>query len=127
MFKEMKSRRLALLVAIALGGGGFLSSAQNVSAADVTGNNVTIDGTTPPSDNAVFPDPPNNVIGTAAGYIGEKTDNGNVTNNTLTFNGRPGAYNKALYGGITFGTGNVTGNKVFVNPAASTLTSSVEG
>ena len=35
MFKEMKSRRLALLVAVALGGGGFLSSAQNVSAADV--------------------------------------------------------------------------------------------
>ena len=45
MFKEMKSRRLALLVAVTLGGGGFLSSAQNVSAADVTENNVEIDGT----------------------------------------------------------------------------------
>ena len=53
MFKEIKSRRLALLVAIALGGGGFLSSAQNVSAADVTGKNVEIDATHAPDDNVL--------------------------------------------------------------------------
>ena len=123
MFKEMKSRRLALLVAIALGGGGFFSSAQSVSAADVTGNNVEIDSTHEPSNNVQEPGGPR--IGSAAGYIGGKGDSGNVTNNILTFKDRPfPGYATSLYGGITFGTGNVTGNKVFVQPATHPRVSS---
>ena len=119
----MKSRRLALLVAIALGGGGFLSSAQSVSAADVTGNNVTIDDTHAPSDNAIHPGG-GPAIGTAAGFIQDEHDNGNVTNNTLTFKNR--LYTNRLYGGLTFGTGNVTGNKVFVNSATLPLVSTAD-
>jgi len=119
----MKSPRLALLVAIALGGGGFLSSAQNVSAADVTGNDVLIDNTHAPSNNVV--EPGGISIGSAAGYIGVEGDSGNVTNNTLTFKERPfPGYLTSLYGGITFGTGNVTGNKVLVDPATHPLVSS---
>ena len=124
MFKEIKSRRLALLVAIALGGGGFLSSAQNVSAADVTGNNVTIDDTQAPSNNAKHPGG-GAAFGTAAGFIKDEHDNGNVKDNTLTFKNL--FYDKQLYGGLTFGTGNVTGNKVFVNPATSPHDSSSDG
>ena len=119
----MKSRRLALLVAIALGGGGFLSSAQNVSAADVTGRNVTIDDTQAPSNNAEHPGG-GAAFGTATGFIKDEHDNGNVKDNTLTFKNL--SYNKYLYGGLTFGTGNVTGNKVFVNPATSPLVSTVD-
>ena len=124
MFKEIKSRRLALLVAIALGGGGFLSSAQNVSAADVTGRNVTIDDTQAPSNNAEHPGG-GAAFGTAAGFIKDEHDNGNVKDNTLTFKNL--SYTKQLYGGLTFGTGNVTGNKVFVNPATSSLHSISDG
>ena len=124
MFKEIKSRRLALLVAIALGGGGFLSSAQNASAADVTGRNVTIDDTQAPSNNAEHPGG-GAAFGTAAGFIKDEHDNGNVKDNTLTFKNL--SYTKQLYGGLTFGTGNVTGNKVFVNPATSSLHSISDG
>ena len=120
MFKEIKSRRLALLVAAALGGGGFLSSAPNVSAAD-----VTIDASNAPSDNVFVPGG-GPAIGTAAGYVGGESDISNVADNTLTFNGRTLPYDKFLFGGITFGTGNVTGNKIFVNPATAPLTSSVD-
>ena len=120
----MKSRRLALLVAIALSGGGFLSSAQNVSAADVTGNNVTIDDTQAPSNNAEHPGG-GAAFGTAAGFIKDEHDNGNVKDNTLTFKNL--SYDKRLYGGLTFGTGTVTGNKVFVNPATSPHDSSSDG
>ena len=119
----MKSRRLALLVAIALSGGGFLSSVQNVSAADVTGRNVTIDDTHAHSDNAIHPGGGPS-IGTAAGFIQDEHDNGNVTNNTLTFKNRH--YTNRLYGGLTFGKGNVTGNKVFVNSATSPLVSTAD-
>ncbi|ANR69860.1 hypothetical protein AXF19_01855 [Selenomonas sp. oral taxon 126] len=123
MFKEIKSRRLALLVAIALGGGGFLSSAQNVSAADVTGRNVTIDDTQAPSNNAEHPGGGAS-IGTAAGFIKDEHDNGNVKDNTLTFKNL--SYTNRLYGGLTFGKGNVTGNKVFVNSATSPLVSTAD-
>ena len=120
----MKSRRLALLVAIALGGGGFLSSAQNVSAADVTGNNVTIDDTQAPSNNAEHPGG-GAAFGTAAGFIKEEANSGNVTGNTLTFKNIN--YTKQLYGGLTFGTGNVTYNRVIVNPATGTFFSNTDG
>ena len=120
MFKEIKSRRLALLIAAALGGGGFLSSAPSVSAAD-----VTIDASHAPSDNVFVPGG-GPAVGTAAGYVGGESDISNVADNTLTFNGRALPYDKFLFGGITFGTGSVTGNKIFVNPATVLLTSSVE-
>ena len=120
----MKSRRLALLVAIALGGGGFLSSAQSVSAADVTGNNVTIDDTQAPSNNAKHPGG-GAAFGTAAGFIKEEANSGNVTGNTLTFKNIN--YTKQLYGGLTFGTGNVTYNRVIVNPATGTFFSNTDG
>ena len=120
----MKSRRLALLVAIALSGGGFLSSAQSVSAADVTGRNVTIDDTQAPSNNAEHPGG-GAAFGTAAGFIKDEHDNGNVKDNTLTFKNL--SYTKQLYGGLTFGTGNVTGNRVFVNQATSPHDSSSDG
>ena len=120
MFKEIKSRRLALLVAAALGGGGFLSSAPSVSAAD-----VTIDASHAPSDNVFVPGG-GPAVGTAAGYVGGESDISNVADNTLTFNGRALPYDKFLFGGVTFGTGSVTGNKIFVNPATVLLTSSVD-
>ena len=123
MFKEMKSRRLALLVAIALGGGGFLSSAQNVSAADVTGNHVEIDSAHAPSDNAM--DDSSHPFGTAAGFIRAESDHSNVTNNTLIFKDRH--YTKDLFGGFTFGKGNVTGNKVFIRQSSAIPGSVTEG
>ena len=123
LFKEMKSRRLALLVAIALGGGGFLSSAQNVSAADVTGQNVEIDSTHAPSDNAM--DDSSHPFGTAAGFIRAESNSDNVTNNTLTFKDRH--YAKDLFGGFTFGKGNVTGNKVFIRQSSAIPGSVTEG
>ena len=120
----MKSRRLALFVAIALGGGGFLSSAQSVSAADVTGNDVTIDDAHAPSNNAIAPGG-GPAFGTAAGFIKEEANSGNVTGNTLTFKNIN--YTKQLYGGLTFGTGNVTYNRVIVNPATGTFFSNTDG
>ena len=125
MFKEKKSHRLALFVAITLGGSGFLSSAHHVSAADVTGQRAEISGTKAPADNVVDADS-GVVIGSAAGVIGHVADSGNVADNTLTFNGRALPYDKFLFGGITFGSGNVTGNKIFVNQAGALLTSSAE-
>ena len=121
MFTKIKSHRLAMLTAIALGSSGFLAPAQFASAAD-----VTIDDVHAPSDNMYAPGggPP---VGTAAGYIGGESDSGNVTGNTLTYNGRSISYDKFLFGGVTFGTGSVTGNRVTVNATALPLTSSVNG
>ena len=128
MFNKKSSRpSLALFVALALGSGAFLAPSA-AGAADVNGQNVAIDDTHAPSDNATDPNNSSNAIGTAAGFIGNVSDSGNVTNNTLTFNGRPAPpYDKPLFGGFTFGTGNVTGNRIIVNPSTSPLTSSVEG
>ena len=126
MFTKKSSRHsLALFVALALGSGALLAAAPG-AAADVTGNNVTIDDTHAPNDNAIDPGS-NHVIGTAAGFIKDAQDGGNVTNNTLTFNGISSAYSKHLYGGLTFGAGNVTGNHVIVNSATLPLLSSVDG
>ena len=66
------------------------------------------------------------MLWTAAGYVGGESDISNVADNTLTFNGRALPYDKFLFGGITFGSGNVTGNKIFVNQVGAPLTSSVD-
>ena len=128
MFNKKSSRpSLALFVALALGSGAFLAPSA-ADAADVSGQNVTIDDTHAPSNNATDPNNSSNVIGTAAGFIGNMSDSGNVANNTLTFNGRPAPpYDKPLFGGLTFGTGNVTGNRIIVNPATGTLLSTADG
>ena len=124
MFNKKFSRHsLALFVALALGSGAFLTAAPG-AAADVTGNNVTIDDTQAPSNNAEHPGG-GAAFGTAAGFIKDEHDNGNVKDNTLTFKNL--SYDKYLYGGLTFGTGNVTGNKVFVNPATSSHHSISDG
>lgn len=128
MFNKKSSRpSLPLFVALALGSGAFLAPSA-ADAADVSGQNVTIDDTHAPSNNATDPNNSSNVIGTAAGFIGNMSDSGNVANNTLTFNGRPAPpYDKPLFGGLTFGTGNVTGNRIIVNPATGTLLSTADG
>lgn len=124
MFNKKSSRpSLALFVALALGSGAFLAPSA-ADAADVSGQNVEIDNTHAPSDNAISPHG-GSAFGTAAGFIGTTTDSGNVTNNTLTL--KNVGYSKQLYGGLTFGTGNVTGNRVTVNPATGTLLSSADG
>ena len=121
MFNKKSSRHsLALFVALALGSGTLLAAAPTHAA------DVTIDDTHAPSDNAIDPGS-NHVIGTAAGFIKDAQDGGNVTNNKLTFNGISSAYSKHLYGGLTFGAGNVTGNHVIVNSATLPLLSSVDG
>ena len=131
MFNKKSSRpSLALFVALALGSGALLAPSA-AGAADVSGQNVEIDDVHAPSDNAIDPGG-GPAFGTAAGFIGNVSDSGNVTNNTLTFRDRPGshpyAYEKPLFGGLTFGTGNVTGNRVTVNPSTVHLmTSSVNG
>ena len=129
MFNKKSSRHsLALFVALALGSGALLAPSA-AGAADVSGQNVEIDDAHAPSNNVTDPNNSSNAIGTAAGFISNVADNGNVTNNTLTFNGRlgPSPYDKPLFGGLTFGTGDVTGNKVFVNPSVSPLLSAADG
>ncbi len=126
MFTKKSSRHsLALFVALALSSGAFLTAAPT-HAADVNGQNVEIDDAHVPSDNVVDPGG-GPAFGTAAGFIGNASDSGNVTNNTLTFNGRTGVYGKSLFGGFTFGTGTVEGNRVFVNPTTTPLISAVDG
>ncbi|MFC2315213.1 MAG: hypothetical protein ACFNLO_04755 [Selenomonas massiliensis] len=124
MFNKKSSRHsLALFVALALGSGALLAPSAT-GAADVNGQNVAIDDTHAPSDNAIAPGG-GPAFGTAAGFIKEEANSGNVTGNTLTFKNIN--YMKQLYGGLTFGTGNVTGNKVFVNPATGTFFSNTDG
>ena len=116
MFNKKSSRHsLALFVALALSSGALLAPS-TAGAADVSGQNVEIDDAHAPSNNAEHPGG-GAAFGTAAGFIKDEHDNGNVKDNTLTFKNL--SYNKYLYGGLTFGTGNVTGNKVFVDPATS--------
>ena len=124
MFNKKSSRHsLALFVALALGSGALLAPSA-AGAADVSGQNVEIDDAHAPSDNAIAPGG-GPAFGTAAGFIKEEANSGNVTGNTLTFKNIN--YMKQLYGGLTFGTGNVTGNKVFVNPATGTFFSNTDG
>ena len=124
MFNKKSSRHsLALFVALALGSGALLAPSA-AGAADVSGQNVEIDDAHAPSNNAIAPGG-GPAFGTAAGFIKEEANSGNVTGNTLTF--KNVGYTKQLYGGLTFGTGNVTGNRVIVNPATTPLLSSADG
>ena len=123
MFHKKSSRHsLALFVALALGSGALLAPSA-AGAADVSGQNVEIDDVHAPSDNAIAPGG-GPAFGTAAGFIRTTTDSGNVTNNTLTL--KNVGYTKHLYSGLTFGTGNVTGNHVTVNPATGMLLSTAD-
>ena len=121
--KKSSRHSLALFVALALGSGTLLAPSA-ASAVDVSGQNMEIDDTHAPSDNAIAPGG-GPAFGTVAGFIKEEANSGNVTGNTLTFKNIN--YMKQLYGGLTFGTGNVTGNKVFVNPATGTFFSNTDG
>ena len=124
MFHKKSSRHsLALFVALALGSGAFLAPSA-ASAVDVSGQNMEIDDAHVPSDNAIAPGG-GPAFGTAAGFIKEEANSGNVTGNTLTFKNIN--YTKQLYGGLTFGTGNVTYNRVIVNPATGTFFSNTDG
>ena len=109
MYQEIKSRRLALLVAIALTGGS-LAGATNAYAAGVTGQNVTINASNEPSNNAT--DPYGNT-GSAAGAIDDPANGDNVSGNTLTLEN----YNysgKNIFGGFTRGTGGAKNNTVHI-------------
>ena len=109
MYQEIKSRRLALLVAIALTGGS-LAGATNAYAAEVTGQNVTINASNQPSNNATDP---NGTPGSAAGVINDPANGDNVSGNTLTLEN----YNysgKNIFGGFTRGTGCAKNNTVHI-------------
>ena len=110
MYQEIKSRRLALLVAVALTGGS-LAGATNAYAAGVTGQNVTINASTPPSNNATDP---NGKPGSAAGAINDPANGDDVVRNTLTL----ADYDyrgKKIYGGFTRGTGSAKNNTVHIH------------
>ena len=123
--KKSSCHSLALFVALTLGSGAFLAPSA-ASAADVSGQNVEIDDAHVPSNNAIDPGG-GPAFGTAAGFIGNVSDSGNIMNNILTFNGLSAPYGQQLFGGLTFGLGNVTGNRIIVNPTTLPLLSSVEG
>ena len=115
MYKEIKSRRLALLVAIALTGGS-LAGATNAYAAEVTGQNVTINASNPPSNNVTGP---YNDPGSAAGAINDPANGDDVSGNTLTLenydysvHGNPNP--NTIYGGFTRGTGRAKDNIVHI-------------
>ena len=107
MYQEIKSRRLALLVAIALTGGS-LAGATNAYAAEVTGQNVTIDASNRPSNNAT--DPYGNT-GSAAGAINDPANGDDVSGNTLTLENYDYS-GKNIFGGFTRGTGRAKNNTV---------------
>ena len=126
-YKEIKSRRLALLVAIALTGGS-LAGATNAYAAEVTGQNVTINASTPPSNNATSP---GGYPGSAAGVINDPANGDDVVRNTLTLENYDysvhGAPNpNTIYGGFTRGTGRAKNNIVHIR-SGGTVDSAVGG
>ena len=127
MYKEIKSRRLALFVAIALTGGSF-AGATNAYAADVTGQNVTINASTPPSNNATAP---GGYPGSAAGAINDPANGDDVSDNTLTLedydysvHGNPNP--NTIYGGFTRGTGRAKDNIVHIR-SGGTVDNAVGG
>ena len=121
MYKEIKSRRLALLVAIALTGGS-LAGATNAYAAEVTGQNVTINASTPPTNNAT--DPYGNT-GSAAGAINDPANGDDVSGNTLTLANYDYS-GKNIFGGFTRGTGRAKDNIVHIR-SGGTVDSAVGG
>mgnify|MGYP000960895084 CR=1 FL=1 len=115
MYQEIKSRRLALLVAIALTGGS-LAGATNAYAAEVTGQNVTINASNPPSNNVTDP---YNDPGSAAGAINDPANGDDVSGNTLTlenydYSVHGGVNPNTIYGGFTRGTGRAKENIVHI-------------
>ena len=127
MYQEIKSRRLALLVAIALTGGS-LAGATNAYAAEVTGQNVTINASTPPSNNATAP---GGYPGSAAGAINDPANEADVSDNTLTLENRDYSVHGAphpntIYGGFTRGTGRAKNNTVHIG-SGGTVDSAVGG
>ncbi|WP_106626091.1 autotransporter outer membrane beta-barrel domain-containing protein [Selenomonas massiliensis] len=121
MYQEIKSRRLALLVAIALTGGS-LAGATNAYAAEVTGQNVTINASTPPTNNAT--DPYGNT-GSAAGAINDPANGDDVSGNTLTLANYDYS-GKNIFGGFTRGTGRAKDNIVHIR-SGGTVDSAVGG
>ena len=111
MSKESQARRLALSVAVALsaGGGALFPVMPHASAADVTGNNVTVNS--PSAPELGYP-------AITGGAISSVSDAGNVTGNTLTMDGVSYVGGSVL-GGDTVGTGNVQGNKLFLQNGAN--------
>ena len=111
MSRESQARRLALSVAVALsaGGGALFPVMPHASAADVTGNNVTVNS--PSAPELGYP-------AITGGAISSVSDAGNVTGNTLTMDGVSYVGGSVL-GGDTVGTGNVQGNKLFLQNGAN--------
>ena len=103
MLKEWKNKRqLSLLVAFALSAGGGQLFSHVAHAADVSGQNLTIDVTFPGS--FVY-----------AGGMTSTTNNGNVFNNTLKIDGVGFPYHSSVYGGYNLSAvGNATNNKVIL-------------
>ena len=114
MSKGLQARRLALSVAVALsaGGGAFFPVMPHASAADVSGRNVTVNSPT---------DPLLTAPGISGGEINSYTNAGNVTNNTLTLDGVTYNSGGPVHGGVTIGTGNAQGNKLFLKNGADVL------
>ena len=121
MYQEIKSRRLALLVAIALTGGS-LAGATNAYAAEVTGQNVTINASNPSSNNATDPD---GNPGSAAGVINDPANGDDVSGNTLTLENYD-YRGKNIFGGFTRGTGGAKSNIVHIR-SGGTVYSAVGG
>ncbi|WP_154647292.1 autotransporter outer membrane beta-barrel domain-containing protein [Centipeda periodontii] len=120
MSRESQARRLALSVAVALsaGGGALFPVMPHASAADVTGNNVTVNS---PSD------PLLTAPGISGGEISSYTDAGNVTGNILTLDGVTYNLGGPVHGGVTIGTGNAQGNKLYLQNGADVLGSTLGG
>ena len=111
MSRNSQTRRLALSVAVALsaGGGALFPVMPHAFAADVTGNNVTVNSSSAPE--LGYP-------AITGGAISSVSDAGNVTGNTLTMDGVSYTGGSVL-GGDTVGTGNVQGNKLFLQNGAN--------
>ena len=111
MSRNSQARRLALSVAVALsaGGGALFPVMPHASAADVSGQNVTVNS--PSAPELGYP-------AITGGAISSVSDAGNVTGNTLTMDG-VSYLGGSVLGGDTVGTGNVQGNKLFLQNGAN--------
>ncbi|ERJ89298.1 outer membrane autotransporter barrel domain protein [Selenomonas sp. oral taxon 892 str. F0426] len=111
MSRKSQARRLALSVAVALsaGGGALFPVMPHAFAADVSGQNVTVNS--PSAPELGYP-------AITGGAISSVSDAGNVTGNTLTMDGVSYVGGSVL-GGDTVGTGNVQGNKLFLQNGAN--------